>query len=57
MTMVIAWLPFFVEEVLEEKNGGAVTSLLTFAALVAMVLSVFVLWKLDSLVKSLCRPN
>ena len=46
VTMVIAWLPFFVEEVLEEKNGGAVTSLLTFAALVAMVLSVFVLWKL-----------
>ena len=48
VTMVIAWLPFFVEEVLEERNGGAVTSLLTAVALVAMTLSVYVLWKLTN---------
>ena len=46
VAMVIAWLPFFVQEVLEERNGGAVTSLLTGAALVAMAISVFILWKL-----------
>ena len=48
VSMVIAWLPFFVEGVLEEGNGGAVTSLLTGVALVAMALSVIVLWKLGN---------
>ena len=46
VAMVIAWLPFFVEEVLEERNGGLVTSLLTGIALVAMAVSVFFLWRL-----------
>ena len=46
VTMVISWLPFFVEEILEERNGGAVTSLLTGVALLAMLLSAFGLWKL-----------
>ena len=49
VTMVIAWLPFFVAEVLEERNGGAVTSLLTAVALVAMVLSAFLLWRLGNI--------
>ena len=48
VAMVIAWLPFFVSEVLEERNGGAVTSLLTFVALVAMASAVFVLWRLSN---------
>ena len=46
VTMVIAWLPFFVEEILEERNGGAVTSLLTGFALLAMLASAFFLWRL-----------
>ena len=46
--MVIAWLPFFVSEVLDQRNGGAMTSLLTAVALVAMVISVFGLWKLSN---------
>ena len=46
VSMVTAWLPFFVEEVLEKENGGAFTSILTGAALLAMLLSVFVLWRL-----------
>ena len=46
VSSVIAWLPFFVKQVLGEQNGGATTSLLTGAALLAMVLSVIVLWKL-----------
>ena len=49
VTMAIAWLPFFVAEVLEERNGGAVTSLLTAVALVAMVLSAFLLWRLGNI--------
>ena len=48
VAIVIAWLPFFVSEVLEERNGGAVTSLLTFVALVAMASAVFVLWRLSN---------
>ena len=44
--MVIAWLPFFVKEVLEKQNEGAMTSVLTASALVAMVMSGLVLWKL-----------
>ena len=44
--MVIAGLPFFVSEVLEEGNGGAITSLLTGASLVAMLLSAYLLWQL-----------
>ena len=48
VAMVIAWLPFFVEEVLEERNGGAVTSLLTGAALVGMLLSAYMLWRLGN---------
>ena len=47
-SMVIGWLPFFVEEVLEETNEGAMTSLLTGLALIAMVLSAFVLWRLGN---------
>ena len=46
VSMVTAWLPFFVEEVLEKENGGAFTSMLTGAALVAMLLSAFALWRL-----------
>ena len=46
--MITTWLPFFVEAVLEEENGGALTSLLTGAALVAMVLSAFLLWRLGN---------
>jgi len=48
VAMVIAWLPFFVSEVLDERNGGAVTSLLTFVALVAMASAVFGLWRLSN---------
>ena len=46
VSMVIAWLPFFVEEVLEEENGGMITSLLTGVALVAMLLSAYLSWQL-----------
>ena len=46
--MVIGWLPFFVKGVLGKENGGAFTSLLTGAALVGMVLSVLVLWRLSN---------
>ena len=46
VSMVIAWLPFFVEEVLEEENGGMITSLLTGVALVAMLLSAYLFWQL-----------
>ena len=46
VSMVIAWLPFFVTEVLQRENEGAVTSMLTAVALSAMVLSAFALWKL-----------
>ena len=46
VSMVISWLPFFVTEVLERENEGAITSVLTAVALLAMVLSAFALWKL-----------
>ena len=46
--MVIGWLPFMASEILEQRNGGAVTSLLTGVALLGMVISVFVLWKLTN---------
>ncbi|MCH7714421.1 MAG: MFS transporter [Chloroflexi bacterium] len=46
--MVIAWLPFFVASVLDQGNGGAVTSMLTGASLAAMAASVFGLWKLSN---------
>ena len=46
VSMVISWLPFFVTEVLERENEGAITSMLTAVALLAMVLSAFALWKL-----------
>ena len=46
--MIIAWLPFFVAEVLEQENGGGITSLLTGAALLAMVVAVFALWRLSN---------
>ena len=46
--MIIAWLPFFVAEVLEQEKGGATTSLLTGVALLAMVVAVFGLWKLSN---------
>lgn len=45
-TMVIAWLPFFVKEILEAENEGAITSVLTGVALVSMLLSVRLLWPL-----------
>ncbi len=46
--MVIGWLPFFVAAVLEARNGGTVTSLMTGVALAAMALSVFGLWRLSN---------
>ncbi len=46
--MIIAWLPFFVAEVLEQENGGMITSLLTGVALLAMVVAVFALWRLSN---------
>lgn len=48
VSMVIAWLPFFVAEVLQAQNGGATTALLTVMTLAAMVLSVLLLWKLSN---------
>jgi len=48
VTMVIAWLPFFVKEIVQAENGGAATSLLTAAALAGMVLSVFLLLRLSN---------
>ena len=48
VAMVIAWLPFFVAEVIQPQNGGATTSLLSGATLVAMVISAFTLWKLSN---------
>ena len=47
VAMVIAWLPFFVKEVLKANSEGATTALLTGAALGAMVLSVLLLWNLS----------
>ena len=47
VTMVIAWLPFFVSQVLQPERTGVTTSLLTGAALAGMVVSVFFLWKLS----------
>lgn len=47
VTMVIAWLPFFVSQVLQPERTGATTSLLTGAALAGMVVAVFFLWKLS----------
>jgi GPH family glycoside/pentoside/hexuronide:cation symporter len=44
--MVIVWLPFFVEEVLEAENEGTIKSVLTAAALVSMCVAVFFLWRL-----------
>ncbi len=46
--MVIAWLPFFVASVLDQDNGGAMTSMLTGASLAAMAISVLGLWKLSN---------
>ncbi|MFQ6030059.1 MAG: MFS transporter [Dehalococcoidia bacterium] len=48
VAMVIAWLPFFVEEIVQAEQSGAATSLLTGAALVAMLISAFILWKLSN---------
>ena len=48
VTMVIAWLPFFVKQVIAPANTGATTSSLTGAALAGMGLSVFLLWKLSN---------
>lgn len=47
--MVIAWLPFFVDAVLEEENGGAVTSMHTGVALIAMVMSGYLLWRIGNI--------
>ena len=47
--MVIGWLPFMVSELLgREGQGGAVTSLLTGVALIAMAVSGLVLWRLGN---------
>lgn len=48
VSMVVGWLPFFVDAVLEEENGGAFTSFLTGAALLAMVLSAYMIWKIGN---------
>ena len=48
VAMVIAWLPFFVQEVVQSENSGLATSTLTIAALAAMVVSVALLWKLSN---------
>lgn len=48
VAMVIAWLPFFVKQIIRAQNTGAATSLLTGAALAGMVLSVFLLWRLSN---------
>ena len=66
--MVIGWLPFLVVAVIDEGGGGSGTSLLTGAAMAAMVVSVLVLWRLCNtkgkswvysaclLASSLCMP-
>jgi GPH family glycoside/pentoside/hexuronide:cation symporter len=46
--MVIAWLPFFVSEIIQAQNSGAVTSLFSAATLIAMVISAFTLWKISN---------
>jgi GPH family glycoside/pentoside/hexuronide:cation symporter len=46
LTMIIAWLPFFVEEVLQAEDAGIMTSVLTGSALLSMVLSTVVLRRL-----------
>ena len=48
VSMVIAWLPFFVKQVLQVEDEGGVTSLLTGAALAGMFISVFFLWWLSA---------
>jgi glycoside/pentoside/hexuronide:cation symporter, GPH family len=46
--MVIAWVPFFVAEVLGGSDQGRRTALLAGIALVAMLLSSLVLWRLGN---------
>jgi GPH family glycoside/pentoside/hexuronide:cation symporter len=46
--MVIAWVPFFVAEVLGGSDQGRGTALLAGIALVAMLLSSLVLWRLGN---------
>ena len=48
MGMTIAWMPFFVSQVMERENEGGATSLLTGMALLAMVISAFALWRLSN---------
>ena len=62
VAMVISWLPFFVKQIVGQirvwewspiiggklLGDGAVTSLLTFVALVAMLISAFALWKISN---------
>ncbi len=46
-TMTLGWMPFFVEAILESENEGTMTSALTGAALIGMMVAVFVMWKLS----------
>ena len=46
--MVIAWVPFYVAEVLGGQEQGRMTALLAGIALAAMLLSAFVLWRLGN---------
>ena len=48
VAMVIAWLPFFVSEIVQPASGGTATALLTVLALAAMSVSVVLLWKLSN---------
>ena len=48
VAMVIAWLPFFVSEIIQPANGGTATAILTVLALAAMSVSVVLLWKLSN---------
>jgi len=48
VAMVIAWLPFFVSELVQPANGGTATAILTVLALAAMSVSVVLLWKLSN---------
>jgi len=48
VAMVIAWLPFFVSEIVQPASGGTATAILTVLALAAMSVSVVLLWKLSN---------
>ena len=48
VAMVIAWVPFFVSEIVQPASGGTATAILTVLALAAMSVSVVLLWKLSN---------